>query len=178
MPPDNEVERSIETCPSSSTVLPKAQFPPISPICSFSTWCWALRLAAPPPLPPLDTRWLPAVSGEYTLSHACPLVNSPCFTTPGFTTHGTEVMHNANSILWICAMQWLWKRKFIQVAPIEEKRNLFTSSLEKTSCYIYGSQLHCQSEPESGTISMDHVRLQVWETLSYDQNQEDGQWFR
>lgn len=72
-------------------------------------------------------------------------------------------------------MQWLWKRKFIQVAPIEEKRNLFTSSLEKTSCDIYGSQLHCQSEPESGTISIDHVRLQVWETLSYDHNQEDGQ---
>lgn len=69
--------------------------------------------------------------------------------------------HNTTVPLDLCNAMALStrKRESLQMASIEKRRNFFTSSLQETSCYICGSHFLCQSEPQNGTICIDHLPL-------------------
>ena len=136
-PPVNETERFMEEAWLWLNSVTKARFS-LSLQSVFCRWCWTLRLAAP-------TRWWPAVSREYLLPRMSTGRPAIC-TTPGYNTHGTKLNTMPTVSSGFVQYKSLWKRESLQVTYIEERRNFFTRSLQKASCYIHKSYLLCHLE--------------------------------
>lgn len=147
---------------------PKAQFHPSCPICHLHV-VLNPKAGCPPP------RWLPEVSGEYMLPHVCPLAGLPCCTTPRYTTDGKLNSTRCQQCpLDLCNAMALEEGISLGGRHRRDRKFLYPQPLENILLHLcIPSSLPVRAI--SGTIWIDRVRLQVWETLSYYQNKKDGQ---
>lgn len=146
---------------------PKAQFHPSSPICHLH-----VVLNPKAGCPPQD-------GCQKFLGNICFLtcVLWPCCTTPGYTTDGKLNSTRCQQCpLDLCNAMALEEGISLGGRHRRDRKFLYPQPLENILLHLcIPSSLPVGAI--SGTIWIDRVRLQVWETLSYYQNKKDGQRF-